>query len=114
MTPTEPAMAMPPVREAPSTALDALGWQDALETYRPFLSYNELGSMLDEGPSKLYDAVSAILGLDALVEAQAVLQTARTSREKALKDAKAARQKHLRSRQGGPLRDRLDRVLWKH
>jgi hypothetical protein len=79
----------------PRTGLDALGWQDALETYRPFLSYNELGSMLDEGPSKLYDALSAILGLDALVEAQAVLQKTRTSRDKALKDAKAARQKLL-------------------
>jgi hypothetical protein len=79
----------------PRTNLNALGWQDALETYRPFLSYNELGSMLDEGPSKLYDALSAILGLDALVEAQAVLQKARTSRDKALKDAKALREKLL-------------------
>ena len=65
------------------------------QTYRPFLSYNELGSMLDEGPSKLYDALSAILGLDALVDAQAVLQKARTSREKALKDAKAMRDQIL-------------------
>jgi recombinational DNA repair ATPase RecF len=73
------------------TALDALGWTVALETYRPFLSYNELGSMLDEGPSKLYDALSAILGLDALVDAQTVLQKARTSREKAVKEARAMR-----------------------
>jgi hypothetical protein len=36
-----------------------LGWDQALATYRPFLSYNELGSMLDEGPSKLYDALSS-------------------------------------------------------
>jgi recombinational DNA repair ATPase RecF len=75
--------------------LEALGWNDALETYRPFLSYNELGSMLDEGPSKLYDALSAILGLDALVDAQTVLQKARTSRDKALKDAKAVRDQVL-------------------
>ena len=77
------------------TGLDALGWSDALETYRPFLSYNELGSMLDEGPSKLYDALSAILGLDALVEMQDVLQKARTSRDRALKDAKAMRDQIL-------------------
>ena len=44
-----------------------------LTTYRPFLSYNELGSMLDEGPSKLYDALSTILGLDDLVDAQTAL-----------------------------------------
>ena len=35
----------------PKTSLQALGWKDALVSYRPFLSYNELGSMLDEGPS---------------------------------------------------------------
>ena len=38
--------------------------------YRPFLSYNELGSMLEEGPSHLYDALASILGLDELVAAQ--------------------------------------------
>jgi hypothetical protein len=42
---------------APSsrTGPEALGWETPLEAYRPFLSYNELGSLLDEGPSKLYD-----------------------------------------------------------
>ena len=79
----------------PRAGLDALGWTGALETYRPFLSYNELGSMLDEGPSKLYDALSAILGLDALVDAQTVLQKARTSRDKALKEARAMRDQVL-------------------
>ena len=83
------------VQGKPRAELASLGWSDALETYRPFLSYNELGSMLDEGPSKLYDALSAILGLDALVDAQAVLQKARTSREKALKEARAIRDQVL-------------------
>jgi DNA repair exonuclease SbcCD ATPase subunit len=64
-----------------------LGWQQALLTYRPFLSYNELGSMLDEGPSKLFDALSAILGLEDLTEAQETLADARKAREKAHKDA---------------------------
>ena len=50
--------------------LESLGWTAALRTHRPFLSYNELGSLLDEGPSKLYDALSSILGLEDLVEAQ--------------------------------------------
>ena len=80
------------VQGKPRAGLEALGWKDALETYRPFLSYNELGSMLDEGPSKLYDALSAILGLDTLVDAQNVLQKARTSREKAHKDARGSRE----------------------
>src|SRR4051794_25578735 len=44
-----------------SASLQALGWSDALVTFRPFLSYNELGSLLEEGPSKLYDALSKVL-----------------------------------------------------
>jgi recombinational DNA repair ATPase RecF len=64
-----------------------LGWTDALASYRPFLSYNELGSMLDEGPSKLYDALAKILGLDDLVQAIEALQQERSARDKALKDA---------------------------
>jgi recombinational DNA repair ATPase RecF len=70
-----------------SSDLESLGWSAALRTHRPFLSYNELGSLLDEGPSKLYDALSAILGLEDLVQAQGALQEARRSREKALKGA---------------------------
>ncbi len=78
------------IKGKPRAGLDALGW-DALATYRPFLSYNELGSMLDEGPSRLYDALSAILGLDDLVAAQDRLKDARAFREKAHKDADARR-----------------------
>ena len=37
-----------------------LGWKAAVLTYRPILSYNELGSMLDDGPSKLYDALERL------------------------------------------------------
>ncbi|MFA5910375.1 MAG: AAA family ATPase [Vicinamibacterales bacterium] len=66
----------------PKTTLQALGWTDALESYRPFLSYNELGSMLDEGPSKLYDALSLVLGLEDLVNAQNALAEARLARQK--------------------------------
>jgi len=67
----------------------ALGWDEPLRSYRPCLSYNELGSMLDEGPSKLYDGLAAILGLDELVTAQKRLADARLARERAHKDAAA-------------------------
>jgi len=66
----------------PKTTLQALGWTDALVSYRPFLSYNELGSMLDEGPSKLYDALSLVLGLEDLVLAQTALADCRLARQK--------------------------------
>src|SRR5262249_10593663 len=41
------------VHGKPRTGKEALGWEAPLQSFRPFLSYNELGSMLDEGPSKL-------------------------------------------------------------
>jgi recombinational DNA repair ATPase RecF len=85
--------------EGRGSDIESLGWAGALRTHRPFLSYNELGSLLDEGPSKLYDALSSILGLEDLVAALARLQEARRSREKALKEASAARDRlleHLR------------------
>src|SRR2546427_1266221 len=88
----EVAVALP---GRPKRDLDSLGWTAALRTHRPFLSYNELGSLLDEGPSKLYDALSSILGLEDLVEAQGALQGARRSREKALKDATEGRDRLL-------------------
>ncbi len=41
--------------------LSALGWNDALANYRPFLSYNELGTSLDAGPTTVFDQVSRVL-----------------------------------------------------
>ena len=43
-----------------------LGWDGALDSYRPLLPYGELESMLVDGPSSLYDALAAVLGLDDL------------------------------------------------
>jgi energy-coupling factor transporter ATP-binding protein EcfA2 len=75
----------------PRSDLASLGWQTALANYRPFLSYNELGSLLDDGPSTLYDALASILGLEELVAAQATLQQARSNRERAKKNAASRR-----------------------
>jgi ABC-type lipoprotein export system ATPase subunit len=75
------------VQGKPRGDLHALGWDAALETYRPFLSYDELGSMLEGGPAKLYDGLAAILGLDELTEAAEVLGEARRARERAFKEA---------------------------
>lgn len=68
------------------TDLDALGWDRALESNRPILSYSELGGMLEEGPSKLFDALNSILGLDAITDALEVLKEARLARESQQKD----------------------------
>ncbi len=69
----------------PATDLTFLGWKDAMATYRPFLSYNELGSMFDEGPTRLHDAVSSVLGLEELTDAEKALKDARLERERAVK-----------------------------
>ena len=70
--------------------LETMGWAGAVEMYRPFLSYSELGSMLDAGPSALYDALSAILGLEDLIEAEARLKEASKQRKKLSDEAKQA------------------------
>jgi ABC-type Mn2+/Zn2+ transport system ATPase subunit len=74
------------------TSLEGMGWKAALISYRPFLSYNELGSMLDEGPSKLYDALSLVLGLEDLVVAQAALAKSRLERQQATDTADLGRE----------------------
>lgn len=75
---------------------ESLDWKGALETCRPFLSYNELGSLLEDGPSKLYDAVSSALGLDELVEVQRVLADAMKLRKQRVDDAKKGAQAIVR------------------
>ena len=65
----------------PKASRALLNWDRALELYRPFLSYNELGGMFDEGPTVLHDRLSATLGLDGLVDAQRALQRVRLDAE---------------------------------
>ena len=81
-------------RGAPLTAgaeppeLDELGWTAALARYRPFLSYHELGQMFDELKT-MYDALSAILGLEDLEDLQRCLRDARLGRDRAARDLRA-------------------------
>jgi hypothetical protein len=49
--------------------LDELGWTTALETYRPILSYEELGRLLNENNAQLHDSLRQMLGLDLLTDA---------------------------------------------
>ncbi|MDV3124763.1 AAA family ATPase [Mycobacterium sp. 21AC1] len=51
----------------------ALGWAAALEMYRPLLSYDELGGILEGRPSDFYDQLYKLLGLEQLTEAVARL-----------------------------------------
>ena len=72
--------------------IEALGWEQALVAYRPFLSYNELGSMLEGRPSELHDAMSSILRLEDLDDAVKALGDAKRVRAREKRDAKDALQ----------------------
>jgi recombinational DNA repair ATPase RecF len=52
---------------------DPLGWSGPLELYRPLLSYDELGGILEAQPSQLHDKLSTVLGLTAITDAQGLL-----------------------------------------
>ncbi|MDH6197999.1 DNA repair exonuclease SbcCD ATPase subunit [Mycobacterium frederiksbergense] len=56
-------------------SVSALGWAGALEMYRPLLSYDELGGILEGRPSDFYDQLHKLLGLEQLTEAMARLDT---------------------------------------
>lgn len=49
--------------------IESLGWTAPMEAYRPLLSYEELGKVLGDGPSKLYDSLARILGLEQVTDA---------------------------------------------
>lgn len=60
--------------------LERLGWQDALASYRPFLSHSELEAFFS-GPSRLHDLLSSVLGLEDLAATEKLLSLARRERE---------------------------------
>lgn len=66
--------------------LSALGWDAALTTYRPFLSYSELGQTIAGKPSEMYDAIAAILGLERISDAEQRLNDVRKELDAAVKD----------------------------
>lgn len=70
--------------------LGDLGWDAAVADYRPFLSYAELGNMLEDGRSELHDALLAGLGLEQYEVVRKRLVTARTERDRLKKLARAA------------------------
>lgn len=59
------------------TGTSHLGWHTALEQFRPILSYDELGGMLDGRPADLYDALASILGVAQLGDAMKRLKNLR-------------------------------------
>ncbi|MET8944746.1 hypothetical protein ABZX30_14470 [Streptomyces sp. NPDC004542] len=46
--------------------LEQAGWEQATRNHRPFLSYADLGNMINGKPSQMYDSIAGILGLEYL------------------------------------------------
>ena len=67
----------------------ALGWDTGLAAYRPFLSYSELATLVEE-PSRLYDQLESILGLEDVAAARKRLGDARKNRTREKKDTRDA------------------------
>lgn len=78
-------------------SFESLGIDTALSTWRPFLSYSELGNLLEDNPSKLHDAISAVLGLTEWDDAAARLDGHGAELRKKLKQTKDVAER-LRSR----------------
>ena len=55
-------------------AATALGWASALQSYRPLLSYDDLGQLLTARPSELHDSIARALALDDLHQAIELLR----------------------------------------
>ncbi len=67
--------------------LDALEWASALETHRPFLSYDQLSDIVEKGPSARFDAMAAGLGLERLTDARERLRHQRLTDQRMLREA---------------------------
>lgn len=76
-----------------------LGWSAAIvELYRPILSYEELSGLLQAGPSQLHDALTRILGLEQIIDADTRLTNALKRLQEPERQAKEL---------GGQLKDTL-------
>lgn len=71
--------------------VDAVGWNQALVTHRPLMSYDEIGGLLEDGPFSLFDAYNRLLGLDEITDADTRLKDAEKRLGGPRKAANAAR-----------------------
>ncbi|WP_112466052.1 AAA family ATPase [Streptomyces triticisoli] len=66
-----------------------VGWKQALNNYRPFLSYSDLDKVISGRPCDLYDSVATILGLGELTAADERLQVVEKALNSAVRTAEA-------------------------
>lgn len=96
-------------KKGPQEEFGVLGWGPALEMYRPMLSYDELGGLLEAGPSELYDTLAKVLGTEQLAEAMNRLK-ARAKQLSAPKQQVTAERKRLQAEAVGLADERAQAV----
>jgi recombinational DNA repair ATPase RecF len=70
------------------TDLAGLGWEAAVQDFRPFMSHSELASRFEDGPTVLYRALLKGLGLEAFEGIRECLAKAQAARRKQKSEAK--------------------------
>jgi hypothetical protein len=70
------------------TDLAGLGWETAVQDFRPFMSHSELASRFEDGPTVLYRALLKGLGLEAFEGIRECLAKAQAARRKQKSEAK--------------------------
>ncbi|MGW6422867.1 AAA family ATPase [Nocardia sp. NPDC055053] len=71
--------------------VDPRSRRQRLDLYRPFLSYSELGALVDGKPSDLFDALHRLLGLDELAAAAEHIRLRKLELERAGRDSRQSR-----------------------
>jgi ABC-type molybdenum transport system ATPase subunit/photorepair protein PhrA len=75
----------------PRGSWSELAWEAPLQRFRPLLSYNELGTMFSTRAAALYEALSAVLGVQEFDAITARLRAARLALNKSEKQEKTER-----------------------
>lgn len=83
----EPSDAAADVRHGDRTYadVDALGWRQPLEAYRPLLTANDLGRLISSRPSDLFDALAPLLAIEPITNAESLLKRIRRELDTQLK-----------------------------
>lgn len=104
------------IRGQKKQPVDAVGWNQALITHRPLMSYDEIGGLLEDGPFSLFDAYNRLLGLDEITDADARLKDAEKRLGGPRKAANATRTStmQLLEKSADPRAAQVQRLLTRH
>jgi recombinational DNA repair ATPase RecF len=70
---------------------DDLGWRQPMDTYRPFLTANDLGRLMSSRPSELFDAMAPLLAIEPITDAETRLKNLRKIYDDRAKAVRAGR-----------------------